>query len=128
MSGGHQRTADEAEGQMRAFREQLKSWGKAEELQEEHLMLSKELEEYESGKDRLTAESIESETALSKTRTLLEERRADFEEKQKQQAELERGKVSRGDLEKLEEEIKKQRRKENSLPCLCIRDRGHFVL
>ena len=107
-----------AEGQMRAFREQLKSWGKAEELQEEHLMLSKELEEYESGKDRLTAESIESETALSKTRTLLEERRADFEEKQKQQAELERGKVSRGDLEKLEEEIKKTEEEREQLAVL----------
>ena len=107
-----------AEGQMRAFREQLKSWGKAEELQEEHLMLSKELEEYESGKDRLTAESIESETALSKTRTLLEERRADFEEKQKQQAELERGKVSRGELEKLEEEIKKTEEEREQLAVL----------
>lgn len=107
-----------AEGRMKAFREQLESWGRAEELKEEHLALSKELEEYDSENDRLTAENIESEAALSKAQTLLEERRADFDEKQKQQDELEREEVSSGDLEKLEEEIKKAEEEREQLAVL----------
>lgn len=107
-----------AEGRMRAFREQLESWGRAEELKEEHLALSKELEEYDSENDRLTVENIELETALSKTRTLLEERRGEFEERKKQRAELEQEKVSSGDLEKLEGEIKKTEEEREQLAVL----------
>ena len=73
-----------AEGRMRAFREQLESWGRAEELKEEHLALSKELEEYDSENDRLTAENIELETALSKTRTLWRNAVESLREKRKQ--------------------------------------------
>lgn len=104
--------------QLKILKKQFETWGGAGSLQEEHEQLFKELQEYESEKEWQAGKSVELEAAISKNRTLLGERRAEFKDRQKKQADLERYELSSGELQRLEEEIQQTEEEREHLAVL----------